>query len=49
MSCKRIEILCPNCMKKKLMHSVINKEEETWCDECGTEFILVDKNTVKYK
>ena len=48
---ERTEILCPECMNKKLLTTVgdnIN-EDKTWCDECGTEFILIGENRVKYK
>ena len=45
---KRTEILCPECMKKKLLKE---SEESTdlRCDECGTEFTLTAPNTVVYK
>ena len=44
---ERTEILCPECMKKKLL-----KEKDSTdlrCDECGTEFTLTAPNTVIYK
>jgi hypothetical protein len=41
----RTTILCPECMKKKLLEH----HDEIYCDECGTQFIKVGKNTVKYK
>ena len=43
-----IDILCPNCMKKKLM---FNTSTDIKCSHngCGHEFILVDAETVRYK
>ena len=44
---ERTEILCPECMKKKLL-----KEKDTTdlrCDECGTEFIQTGEYSVVYK
>jgi len=42
-----IDILCPNCMKEKLMFTTVN---DIRCDiGCGQEFVLVDANTVKFK
>lgn len=43
---KRTGILCPNCFKKKLL---TEDDKECYCDECGTEFIMVNKSTVRYK
>ena len=45
---KRTEILCPECMKKKLLEEVGNPID-LHCDGCGTEFTLVAPNTVEYK
>jgi uncharacterized protein (DUF983 family) len=42
----RTDILCPECMKKKLLQF---GNEDPYCDNCGTEFIKVNENTVKYK
>ena len=42
---KRTEILCPECMKKKLLTS---DDKNAHCDECGTKFVIIAKNTVKY-
>ena len=42
----RTEILCPECMKKKLL-TADNKHAH--CDECGTKFIITAPNTVKYE
>lgn len=42
---ERTEILCPECMKKKLLTSD-NKTAN--CDNCGTEFIMLSSLTVKY-
>ena len=44
---KRTDILCPECMKKKLLHDA--SDGKTHCDECGTEFIKTGENTVRYK
>ena len=45
---KRVEILCPECMKKKLIHE---KGNDLYCDNCGTEFYYTnkDKKSIKYK
>lgn len=44
---KRSGILCPECFKKKLL--IENDEsKEAYCDGCGTNFIIVGENTVKY-
>lgn len=45
---KRTEILCPECLKGKLLHE---KDKDLYCDKCGTEFILVNEETrtVRYK
>ncbi|MFW5962436.1 MAG: hypothetical protein ACOCQR_02365 [bacterium] len=47
----RTEILCPECFKKKLLTEDPEgkKGSEAYCDNCGTEFIVQGKNTVKYK
>jgi ribosomal protein S27AE len=42
----RTPILCPNCMKKKLM---ANNGNEGWCDECGEEFYILGEKTVRFK
>jgi DNA-directed RNA polymerase subunit RPC12/RpoP len=44
----RTDILCPECMKKKLLQDV-EHPTELRCDECGTEFILKGTNQVVYK
>lgn len=48
---ERTEIPCPECMKKKLLTTTNDNvnEDETWCDNCGTQFILTAPNTVVYK
>ena len=49
---KRTEILCPNCMKKKLLDTQLENEKKEpilRCDECGTEFYQTDTNTVEYR
>lgn len=42
----RTEVLCPECMKKKLLRE---NETDGYCDQCGTSFTFVDDRTVKYK
>jgi uncharacterized protein (DUF983 family) len=44
---KRINILCPNCMKKKLLDDA--EAKETWCDGCGQQYIKVNETTVRFK
>lgn len=44
---KRTEILCPNCMKGKLLE--YGNNIELYCDRCGEEFVKVGTNTVKFK
>ena len=41
-----IDILCPNCMKKKL---VFRSTTDINCMNCGHEFVLVDAQTVRFK
>lgn len=43
-----MDIICPNCMKKKLM---FNTSTDIKCSQngCGHEFILVDAETVRFK
>ncbi len=43
---KRTEILCPDCMKKKLLTS---NDKDAHCDGCGTQFEITAPNTVRYK
>lgn len=43
---KRLEILCPECMRKKLMHE---KGKDLYCDECGTEFEFTDIETKTFR
>jgi hypothetical protein len=43
---KRTEILCPDCMKGKLLTS---NEINAHCDRCGENFIITGKNSVRYK
>lgn len=46
---KRTDVLCPECMKKKLLTTnddTVN-DNRTWCDNCGTDFIL-NGNSVRY-
>jgi hypothetical protein len=49
MSCVRTDILCPNCLKKKLMEFKSDNEQEIWCDECGQEYIRTGPNSVRFK
>ena len=46
---RRTEIMCPNCMVKKLMESNAMGIYEIWCDECGTSFEKTGSSSVKYK
>jgi transcription elongation factor Elf1 len=48
---KRTEIMCPECMSKKLLTTTDDKvnENRTWCDNCGTDFILTGPTSVRYK
>lgn len=39
---KRTKILCPECLKGKLIHE---KDNDLYCDRCGTKFIYTDKET----
>lgn len=41
------QILCPNCQKGYLRFDY--KKHEGDCGSCGAEFVLVEKNTVRYK
>ena len=42
----QIDILCPNCMKNKLVFHTIT---DINCKNCGHEFVLVDAQTVRFK
>jgi len=39
-------ILCPNCMKDKLVQY---SSVDLYCTKCGYEFIKIDDNTVRFK
>ena len=41
-----MDILCPNCMKDKLMYK---QQDDIQCSGCGQEFVLVDAQTVRFK
>jgi NADH pyrophosphatase NudC (nudix superfamily) len=41
----RTEILCPNCMKKKVMQET---ETKCYCDNCGQQYILTAPNRLKF-
>ena len=41
-----MDILCPNCMKDKLMYE---QQDDIQCSGCGQEFVLVDAQTVRFK
>lgn len=43
---ERTRILCPECMKKTLIHE---KGNNLYCDECGTEFVFTDRKTKTFK
>jgi len=43
---KRTEILCPNCMKGKVLTS---NDVNAHCDQCGEQFILTGANSLRYK
>ena len=40
------DILCPNCMKDKLVQY---SSVDLSCTKCGYEFIKIDDNTVRFK
>jgi hypothetical protein len=42
---KRTEILCPNCLKKKVIHE---KADKCYCDGCGQNYQLVGTNTLRF-
>ena len=44
---KRTEMLCPECMKGKLLREFDDKPQ-AWCDRCGTQFHFTGANTVIY-
>ena len=41
-----VDILCPNCLTDKLVQTENN---EMNCTTCGYDFILIDRNTVRFK
>jgi len=44
---RRTEMLCPMCMKKKLLQS---SKTEAYCDNCGEEFFKEENsNSAEYK
>ena len=43
---KKSEILCPNCMKEKLIQE---SKEDLSCINCGYDFIKINNNTVRFK
>jgi Zn finger protein HypA/HybF involved in hydrogenase expression len=43
---KRTSILCPDCMKKNIIHE---KDDDAYCDECGQQYKIVNNNTLTYK
>lgn len=45
---KRVNILCPECFKKKLL-TTDDKATELHCDNCGTEFVRTGESSVRYK
>ena len=42
----RTGILCPECFKEFLL---AKEGTDMHCDKCGTDFIRIGKNGVKYK
>jgi len=44
-----IEHVCPNCYGKSKLHSMIRNETEAECLDCGQEFIIIEKNTLRFK
>jgi len=42
---KRSEILCPECMKKKIL---IETPTKGYCDNCGTNFVITGEKSVRY-
>jgi ribosomal protein L37AE/L43A len=42
---KRTEILCPNCMKRKVLQETATK---CYCDGCGQQYLLTGPNQLKY-
>ena len=45
---KRTEILCPNCLRKKLIHE---KAKDLYCDNCGQGYYYtnLEKKTFRFK
>jgi hypothetical protein len=42
---KRIEIICPDCMKKKVIQETADK---CFCDNSGQIYQLAGNNTLRY-
>ena len=42
----RTELLCIECLKKKLIHE---KGKELYCDNCGTRFEFTDEKLTTYR
>ena len=40
--------VCPNCYDKSYLHSMIQKENEVECLDCGQQYIEVD-NALRFK
>lgn len=40
--------VCPNCHDKSYLHSMIQKEDEVECLDCGQQYIEVD-NALRFK
>ncbi len=40
--------VCPNCYDKSYLHSMIQKEDEIECLDCGQKYIEVD-NALRFK
>ena len=41
----RTDILCPECLKAKIMTETYH---EAFCDECGEQYIITAPMTVRY-
>lgn len=42
----KTNILCPDCFKGKLIQ---DEGSDCHCENCGTDFIRIAENTVRYK
>ena len=44
-----IDHVCPNCFSQSRLHSMIKSETEAECLDCGQEFVIIEKNTLRFK